>query len=146
MPGYYRQILPVLSSNLHAFYLSCKVLLLDAHYRTHSIEEGNNLLRRLRTILTICLISSILVWTLGFLLGSSRSFTWALAGLAAFLTPLSAVGLIFMHISGLGAPPQEVRRKAGDTLKCVECGRPSVPGSNFCRYHLDIKKEEEGRE
>ncbi len=93
-----------------------------------------------------CLIASILIWTLGFLLGSSMTFTWALAGLAAFLIALSAVGLIFMHISGIGAPPQEVRRKAGDTLKCIECGRPSVPGSKYCRYHLDIKKEEEDRE
>lgn len=102
-------------------------------------------MRRLRTILKICLIASILIWTLGFLLGSSRTFSWALAGLAAFLMPLSAVGLIFMHISGIGAPPQEIRRKAGDTLRCIECGRPSVPGSKYCRYHLDIKKEEEER-
>lgn len=102
-------------------------------------------MRRLRTILKICLIASILIWTLGFLLGSSRTFSWALAGLAAFLITLSAVGLIFMQISGIGAPPQEIRRKAGDTLKCIECGRPSVPGSKYCRYHLDIKKEEEDR-
>ncbi len=100
-------------------------------------------MRRLRTILKICLIASILIWTLGFLLGSSRTFSWALAGLAVLLIILSAVGLIFMHISGIGAPPQEIRRKAGDTLKCIECGRPSVPGSKYCRYHLDIKNEEE---
>lgn len=93
-----------------------------------------------------CLIACILIWTLGFLLGSSRGFTWALACLSSFLIPLSAVGLIFMQISGIGAPPQEIRRKAGDTLKCIECGRPSVPGSKYCRYHLDIKNEEAKRE
>lgn len=91
------------------------------------------------------MISSILVWILGFLLGSGLDLTWALAGFAAYLAPISAVVLIIMLITGLGAPMDEKRRRAGETLKCVECGRPAVPGSSYCRYHLDIRKEEDDR-
>lgn len=107
--------------------------------------KGYDYLRKLRKILKICLISSTLIWTLGFLLGSSCSFTWSLAGIAGYLAPLSLVGLIIMFVSGLGAPPLELRKKAGETLNCLVCGRPAVPGSSYCRYHLDIRKEEEDR-
>jgi hypothetical protein len=102
-------------------------------------------LRKLRKILKMCLFYGILVWTLGFLLGSGISFTWALASFSAYLAPVSGVILVVMMITGLGEAPQDTRRKAGETLKCVECGRPSVPGSKYCRYHLDIMKEEEER-
>ncbi len=102
-------------------------------------------MRRLRKILKICLISSMLVWTLGFLFGRGISLTWGLAGLAAYLAPISGVVLIIMLATGLGATQEEKRRKAGETLKCIECGRPSIPGSQYCRYHLDIIKEEEER-
>ena len=90
----------------------------------------------------ICLTSSILVWTLGFVLGKGISITWDLAGLAAYLAPISGVVLIIMLATGLGADPRDIRRKAGETLKCVECGRPSITGSKYCRYHHDIKNDE----
>lgn len=93
----------------------------------------------------MCFVFSVLIWTLGFILGTGVAFTWSLAGFAAYLAPISAVVLIVMTVTGLGEAPQDTRRKAGETLKCVECGRPSVPGSKYCRYHLDIMKEEEER-
>ncbi len=102
-------------------------------------------MRRLRKILKMCIVLGILVWSLGFLLGSGISFTWDLASFAAYLAPVSGVILVVMMVTGLGEAPQDIRRKAGETLKCVECGRPSVPGSKYCRYHLDIMKEEEER-
>ena len=98
-------------------------------------------MRRLRNILKICLFSSILVWTLGFLLGKGVSFTWSLAGLALYLAPLSGVILIIMLVTGLGASQEDIRRKAGEVLKCIECGRHSIPGSRYCRYHHDIMTE-----
>ncbi|NOQ21915.1 MAG: hypothetical protein GQ565_04605 [Candidatus Aegiribacteria sp.] len=100
-------------------------------------------MRKLRKILKICLVSSILIWTLGFLFGRGVSITWGLAGMAAYLAPISGVVLIIMLATGLGASQEEKRRKAGETLKCVECGRPSIPGSRFCRYHHDIMAEEQ---
>ncbi|MCK4806462.1 MAG: hypothetical protein KAT09_02385 [Candidatus Aegiribacteria sp.] len=103
-------------------------------------------MRKLRKILKICLVFSILIWTLGFLLGKGVSLAWDLAGMAAYLAPISGVVLIIMLATGLGASPEDIRLKAGETLKCVECGRPSIPGSRYCRYHLDIMKEEEERE
>jgi len=103
-------------------------------------------LRKLKKIIKLCIVISILIWTLGFLLGSGMTLTWSLAKLAAYLAPASAVVLIVMMLTGMGAAPQDIRRKAGETLKCIECGRPSVPGSKYCNYHLDIMKEEENRE
>lgn len=103
-------------------------------------------MRTLRKILKFCVIISILLWTLGFLLGSSVTLTWALASIAAYVAPISGVTFLIMMIAGLGQTQQALRRKAGETLKCIECGRPSVPGSKYCRYHLDILKEEENRE
>ncbi|MCK5117796.1 MAG: hypothetical protein KAR44_14460 [Candidatus Aegiribacteria sp.] len=101
-------------------------------------------MRRLRSILKICLSASILVWTLGFLFGKSVSLTWSLAGLAVYLAPLSGVVLLIMLLTGVGASQEEIRRKAGETLKCIECGRPSIPGSRYCRYHHDIINEDPG--
>lgn len=98
-------------------------------------------MRRLRSILKICLYASILVWTLGFLFGKGVSLSWSLAGLAVYLAPLSGVILLVMLLTGLGASQEEKRRKAGETLKCVECGRPSIQGSRYCRYHHDIMNE-----
>ncbi|MCD4700938.1 MAG: hypothetical protein K8S24_03685 [Candidatus Aegiribacteria sp.] len=98
-------------------------------------------MRKLRKILKICLVSSMLIWTLGFLFGKGVSFTWGLAALAAYIAPISGVILIVMLATGLGASPQDIRRKAGETLKCIECGRPSIPGSRYCRYHHDIMKD-----
>ncbi len=40
--AYWRQILPVFSSNLRAFYLSCEALLLDAHYRIGSWDDDDD--------------------------------------------------------------------------------------------------------
>ena len=102
-------------------------------------------MRRLRKILKMCLVFGVLIWTLGFVLGSGMSFTWSLAGFAAYMAPISGVILLVMMLTRLGEAPQDTRRKAGETLKCVDCGRPSVPGSKYCRYHLDIMKEEEER-
>lgn len=102
-------------------------------------------MRKLRKILKIFIVYSVPIWTLGFLLGKGVSLTWGLAGVAAYLAPISGIILIAMLIAGLGIAPQDVRRKAGETLKCVECGRPSIPGSRYCRYHHDIMKEEEER-
>ena len=103
-------------------------------------------MRKFRYILKICLFFSILIWTLGFLLGKGMSLTWSLAGIAVYLAPLSGVILIIMLITGLGATAEEKRRKAGETVKCIQCGRPSIPGSQYCRYHLDIINEEQGPE
>ncbi len=100
---------------------------------------------RLRNILKVCLVSSILIWTLGFLLGTGASLIWSLAGLAAVIAPISGVALIIMLATGLGASTRDKRLKAGESLKCVECGRPSIPGSRYCRYHHDIMKDEEDR-
>lgn len=99
-------------------------------------------MRKLRKILKICLFFSMLVWTMGFLLGKGMALTWGLAGIAVYLAPISGVLLIVMLITGLGASPEDVRRRAGETLKCVECGRHSIPGSKYCRYHHDIMKGE----
>ncbi len=101
-------------------------------------------MRKLRKILKICLFFSMLLWTIGFLLGKGMSLTWGLAGIAVYLAPISGVLLIVMLTTGLGASPEDVRRKAGETLKCVECGRPSIPGSRYCRYHHDIMNEDQG--
>jgi len=103
-------------------------------------------LRNFRNVLRICLTISILLWTLGFILGKDATLFWSIAGLASYVAPISAVLLIGMALTGLGQAPQEARRKAGETLKCIECGRPSVPGSKYCRYHLDLLRDEEGRE
>ena len=96
---------------------------------------------KFRNILKICLFSSILVWTLGFLLGRGMPLTWSLAGFAVYLAPISGVALIIMLTTGIGESVEEKRRKAGDTMKCIECGRPSIPGSSYCRYHHDIANE-----
>ncbi len=103
-------------------------------------------MRKFRYILKVCLFSSILIWTLGFLLGKGVSLTWGLAGIAVYLAPLSGVVLIIMLITGIGASQEEKRRKAGETVKCIQCGRPSIPGSQYCRYHHDIINEEQGPE
>ena len=100
-------------------------------------------MRRLRNILKICLFFSVLAWTLGFLFGKGVSLTWSLAGLAVYLAPLSGAVLLVMLLTGLGSTQEERRRKAGETMKCVECGRPSIPGSRYCRYHHDLKNEEQ---
>ncbi len=102
-------------------------------------------MRNLRNILRICLTISILLWTAGFIVGSRMSLLWSIAGMASYVAPVSAVLLVVMALTGTGESVQAARRKAGDTLKCVECGRPSVPGSKYCRYHLDIMKDEEQR-
>jgi hypothetical protein len=102
--------------------------------------------RSIRKILRVVLTLSILLWTVGFILGSGKELTWGLASLAAYTAPISGVLLITMALTGAGEAPQVTRRKAGETLKCIECGRPSVPGSKYCRYHLDIMKDEEQRE
>ncbi|MEN8209938.1 MAG: hypothetical protein ABFR50_11885 [Candidatus Fermentibacteria bacterium] len=99
-------------------------------------------MRSIRSILKIVLFSSVLAWTLGFLLGKGMSITWDIAGLAIYLAPLSGVILLIMIVTGIGATQEEIRRKAGETIKCVRCGRPSIPGSEFCRYHHDIVSEE----
>ncbi len=99
-------------------------------------------MRRLRNFVRILLFSSILLWTLGFLLGKGISVTWSLAGLAVFVAPLSGVILVTMLLTGLGATQEEKRRKAGEILNCVKCGRPSIPGSQYCRYHHDIMTED----
>ncbi|RKZ10253.1 hypothetical protein DRQ25_03565 [Candidatus Fermentibacteria bacterium] len=101
-------------------------------------------MRRFRNILKILLFSSILVWTLGFLLGKGTSLTWNLASLAVYLAPISGVILLVMLLTGVGATHEEKRRRAGETLKCIKCGRPSIPGSQYCRYHHDIMSEEQG--
>jgi len=103
-------------------------------------------LRKLRKILALCLISSMLVWALGFIIGSGVGITWALAELAAVLAPLSGILLIIMLATRLGAPIDEVRRRAGQTLKCIECGKPAVPNFSYCQYHLEIKRAEEDRD
>jgi hypothetical protein len=103
-------------------------------------------LRRVRKIIKYCLFFSILLWTLGFLLGRGVSLTWGLATLSAYVAPASLLILIIMFATGLGAAPQDVRRKAGETLKCVECGRPSIPGSRYCRYHHDLMKDDQEME
>ncbi len=103
-------------------------------------------MRNLRKILRLVLLISIITWTVGFILGSGTEITWGLAALASYIAPASAVLLIGMAVTGLGEAPEVTRRKAGETLKCIECGRPSVPGSKYCRYHLDIMRDEEGRE
>jgi len=102
-------------------------------------------LRKLRKILKICLVSGLLLWTLGFLLGTGMSLTWTLAKLAALLAPISGVVLAVMMITNIGAAPQDLRRKAGETLKCIECGRPSISGSRYCRYHHDLINEGQGQ-
>jgi hypothetical protein len=102
-------------------------------------------LRKLRNVLRICLILSILLWTTGFVAGSGMTLLWSIASLASYVAPVSAVLLIAMALTGTGESVQAARRKAGETLKCVECGRPSVQGSRYCRYHLDIMKDEEQR-
>lgn len=100
-------------------------------------------MRQMRMVLKLCLFFSIVIWTAGFLLGKGTPLTWNLASVAAYMAPIFAVLLIIMLVTQLGATQEDIRRKAGETLKCVECGRPSVPGSRLCRYHLDIIKEEE---
>jgi len=102
-------------------------------------------LRKLRKILMMCLVFSILIWTIGFVFGKGISITWGLAGFVAYLAPISGVVLLIMLFTGLGASPEDIRRKAGETLKCVECGRASISGSKYCRYHHDLIKEEEER-
>ena len=100
-------------------------------------------MKEVRTVLRVALFASIVLWTVGFLLGPDAGLTWMLASLSAYVGPASAVLLITMMITGMGATQRERRKKAGETLKCVECGRPSVPGSRYCRYHMDIMKDEE---
>ena len=100
-------------------------------------------MRRLRNSLKILLFFSILIWTLGFLLGKGMSLTWNLASLAVYLAPISGVILLVMLLTGVGATNEEKRRRAGETLKCIKCGRPSIPGSQYCRYHHDIISEEQ---
>lgn len=100
-------------------------------------------MRSFRRILRVVLMISVLLWTAGFILGRGVGMTWALAGMASYVAPLAALVLIIMALTGMGEAPQVTRRKAGETLKCVECGRPSVPGSKYCRYHLDVMSEDE---
>jgi len=75
-------------------------------------------------------------------MGSDFTLLWSIAGLASYIVPAAAVLLLIMSLTGTGQSVQEARRKAGETLKCIECGRPSVPGSKYCRYHLDLMKDE----
>jgi hypothetical protein len=35
------------------------------------------------------------------------------------------------------------RKRHGEERKCTECGRPAVPGSQYCRYHTDVMNRPE---
>jgi len=118
----------------------------------------------IRSILRVILTVSIVVWCVGLMAGRSeerilywQAATYALWGVAG------AAGLLVLTLPfGFSAPtsePRRLRRRASDLYgrdvgkgmastgpgKCLDCGRPVVPGSDYCRYHTDLRHEERER-
>jgi|GEM_PF-1824726 len=123
-------------------------------------------MRIVRSILRIVLIFSILVWVTGFMMGNNpdKPLYWQGATIAVWGAAGSIALLILTLPFGLNLPaaqPRKLKKRASDHYgkgirgastqqttssgRCLDCGRPVVPGSNYCRYHTDIRKDERGR-
>ena len=121
-------------------------------------------MRILRSVLRIILIFSIITWIIGFIMGNNpeKPLYWQIASYAVWGIGGCTILLILTLPFGLNLPapqPKKLKRRASDNYgrgvgggmqstgagKCLDCGRPVVPGSNYCRYHTDIRKDERDR-
>jgi hypothetical protein len=120
--------------------------------------------RTLRSILRTILTFSILVWCLGLVVGSRNEspLYWDAASYA-FLGIGGCILLLLLTLpfgfSQTEPGPRKLKSRASDLYgkgvgkgmatagpgKCLDCGRPVVPGSDYCRYHTDLRKEERDR-
>lgn len=118
----------------------------------------------LRSILRTLLTFSILIWCLGLIMGrgENRRLYWEAAGYAVIGAAGSTALLLLTLPFGFSREaPRERKLKSrpsdhygkgiGKGMatvgpgKCLDCGRPLVPGSDYCRYHTDLRKDERER-
>jgi hypothetical protein len=120
--------------------------------------------RILRSVLITVLTFSILLWCLGLIIGNRHEnhLYWEVACYALYgiggsiLLLLLTLPFGFSHAE---PEPRKLKARASDLYgkgvgkgmastgpgKCLDCGRPVVPGSDYCRYHTDLRKEERDR-
>lgn len=93
-----------------------------------------------RTVANIILFLALVLWGLAFFFGPENIELWKAGKIGAYGIILGAL----FHVFGLIAPSHSRNRGTGrstETRKCTICGRPSIPGSIYCKYHTDEMRQ-----
>ena len=90
------------------------------------------------------ILAGILLWVGAFFVGPENSFVWSTGkwGIGLLLVGFVLRLVLFLIPSKRSAVILRKRRH-GEERKCSECGRPAVPGSQYCRYHTDVMNRPE---
>jgi len=85
------------------------------------------------------MLAGILLWLGAFFVGPENSFIWSTGkwGIGLLIVGI-LIRLVFFLIPSKSSAPSLRRKRTGTDRKCKECGRPAVPGSEYCRYHSDV--------
>ena len=121
-------------------------------------------MRTFRTILRTIITFSILVWCVGVVMGRSeeKPLYWEAATYSVWGMGGATLLLLLTLPFGLNLPeaqPRKLKKRASEHYgkgikgavktaasgKCLDCGRPVIPGSDYCKYHTDLRKEERNR-
>ena len=97
-----------------------------------------------------CILAGILLWVGAFLVGPAtpagggNAFIWSTGkwGIGIVLVGV-VLRLVLFLIPSKRRSVVLRRRRHGEERKCSECGRPAVPGSQYCRYHTDVMNRPE---
>lgn len=93
----------------------------------------------MRGVANVLLALGFLVWLAGFHFGPGNGLLWRLAG----YTPVAIGIALFLHIFAFLLPSSRPVRnpvRKAEPRKCRTCGRPAIPGSDYCRYHTDEQR------
>jgi hypothetical protein len=84
-------------------------------------------------------LAGILLWIGAFFVGPEKSFIWSTGKWGIVLLIVGTImRLVLFLIPSKGKSLVMRRKRTGTDRKCAECGRPAIPGSQFCRYHTDV--------
>ena len=84
-------------------------------------------------------LAGILLWIGAFFAGPENSFIWSTGKWGIGLLVVGIILRLVLFLIPSKRKAQVMRKKrTGTDRKCAECGRPAVPGSQYCRYHTDV--------
>ncbi len=91
----------------------------------------------MRNLANVLLALAISAWTAAFFFGPANSGLWKIGSWSHYIVGAA----LFLHLFAFIFPSQTTVAKRstrrGEVRKCRTCGRPAVPGSDYCRYHTD---------
>jgi hypothetical protein len=93
------------------------------------------------------MLAGILLWIGAFFVGPDNSLIWGAGKWGIGVLILGCiVRLVLFLIPSKRSAAMLRKKRHGEERKCLECGRPAVPGSQYCRYHTDVMNRPEEAE